>query len=291
MMAQTCAPVVALLDGATDEPALSLAAWEAQARGSSLVVVYCQSTRGDAKSVVDFYHRHCPGLPVDAHPVVGGVVETVRSVAAEGRLLVVGQQTGDRRRIRTSSLLELARDWPGPVLVAPESRHCAAGLTGAPVVVGVSVGSGADHVVEFAMVEAQMRATSLRAMHVRAPVCPGSGRGELPLPAGGYGSAEELLDEALVPWSEKFPEITVDPLVHVGIDPVIALAAASHSAAIVVVGRGAAGTSSLPGTPYALLSRAVCPVAIVRPQAHRQCTRRATGKDSGGYLSPVAERQ
>ena len=62
-------------------------------------------------------------------------------------------------------------------------------------------------------------------------------------------------------WSEKHPEVALATTTRYGVDSAIAMAAASHSAQLVVV--ATTGRPAAQWAARALVDRAGCPVAIV----------------------------
>jgi nucleotide-binding universal stress UspA family protein len=82
----------------------------------------------------------------------------------------------------------------------------------------------------------------------------------------GRANAERTLAEAVTRWSEKYPEVRVRCALRHSIDVPVALAAASRSAQLVVVGarRHHVGSGGLLATvSQALIHRAGCAVAVV----------------------------
>ncbi|MFD0531809.1 universal stress protein [Kitasatospora arboriphila] len=117
---------------------------------------------------------------------------------------------------------------------------------GTAVVVGVDTRSPSPEVLEFAFREAARRGLVLRAVHgwTPPPVWGYAGGVAPQVEADQFRAVEaELLDEALVGWREKYPEVTVlqDCRIAGGAQAVVDTAA---DAALVVVGRGAADTGS-----------------------------------------------
>src|SRR5690606_22845347 len=79
---------------------------------------------------------------------------------------------------------------------------------------------------------------------------------------------QELLEEQIAPWRESHPQVGVVPDLWCA-HPVEALTEASGRARLVVVGshgRGALRGTLLGSVSRALLARAACPVAVIRPR-------------------------
>jgi nucleotide-binding universal stress UspA family protein len=123
---------------------------------------------------------------------------------------------------------------------------------------------GDDQVVDFAFAEASLRGALLTAIHI----WPGSASTEH-RPGQSFvlaqDEADRLLVDALLAWSEKYPDVAVHRVVRHGLDVLVALTAASKAAQLIVVGMAsgddpARNRSSVSG---ALIHRAACCVAVV----------------------------
>ncbi|MFJ9104498.1 universal stress protein [Streptomyces sp. NPDC102405] len=151
-----------------------------------------------------------------------------------------------------------------PVVLVPEVPTAQPfARPGAEIVLGVDARKPARAAVGFAFDTARMRGVRLRAVHAwKFPYC----AAELP-----FGVPEEdravwedhevqLLSDALRPWREKHSDVHVLEDVRL-LPPARALSRCTASAALVVVGRSA---QREPGpTQQALLTEALCPVAVV----------------------------
>ncbi|WP_406154994.1 universal stress protein [Streptomyces canus] len=151
-----------------------------------------------------------------------------------------------------------------PLVLVPEVPAAQpSARPGAGIVLGVDAREPARAAVDFAFDTARMRGVRLRAVYAwRFPSC----AAELP-----FGVPEEdraawedhevqLLSDALRPWREKHSDVHVLEDVRL-LPPAQALSRRSASAALVVVGRS---QEREPGpTLRALLTEALCPVAVV----------------------------
>jgi nucleotide-binding universal stress UspA family protein len=136
-----------------------------------------------------------------------------------------------------------------------------------PVVVGVDGSPNSEAALAFAYEEAATRGVPLVAVHILwdLPV-------ELDVVRLTEGNIAELdvgevLAERLAGWSEKYPDVRVQRLVAHD-RPAQALVEESGRAQLLVVGsRGRGGISGLMlgSVSHAVLHRAHCPVAVVRP--------------------------
>jgi hypothetical protein len=168
--------------------------------------------------------------------VQGDPVDAILAASRGADLVVLGPRRGDRSapsvelrvlsRVRVPLIVFRPFDTPGEVELPR------------PVLVGV-VGEPSDDLVAFAFAEAALRGTALHALFVDVDGVPS----ERPQP------------DALTTWSEKYPEVVVSRSIRRGVDAAVALAAASRSAHLVVVGAGAEAIG--------LVHLAGCPVAVV----------------------------
>lgn len=153
-----------------------------------------------------------------------------------------------------------------PSLIAPEDG---------PILVGLDGSADSDAALSFALEEASFRGRDLIALHVwNAASLPGYGRvyPQYLDTATENGIEQRLLAEQLAGWSEKYPDVTVHPLVYSG-DPTQTLldVATSRRAGLTVVGsRGHNALISmlLGSTSRRLLAHAPGTVAVVREPHH-----------------------
>ena len=196
-----------------------------------------------------------PGVDVEQQVVIGFPIEVLADESRRSRLLVLG----DRGLTRFEGLLAgsvsvaLAAHGECPVVVVrgaePDPER--------PVVVGIDGTPTSEAAIAFAFDEAAARRAPLVAVHTWEPPEPGAD-GTL---------AEELLAERLAGWSEKYPDVPVRRVVSPG-RPVPVLMHEAARAQLVVVGsrgRGRIAGMVLGSVAHALVHRAPCPVAVVRP--------------------------
>jgi nucleotide-binding universal stress UspA family protein len=250
MMDERMQPIVVGVDGSAGSRAASeYAAEEAAARVTPLILVHAIAGTGDSDEVVaeavGAAQAQHPALAVTGYCVAGNPVRVLTTMAAGAGLLVVGHRgRGARSGHDVGSVaLRLIGSGPVPLLIhRPLARAGEVDLP-RPVLVGVDPADGPDALAEFAFAEAALRGSPVRLIWLRPPE-PGC-------------TASDLLYR----WSEKYPEVAVTATSRYGVDAAIALAAASHSAQLVVV-----GTTGRPAGGWAaraLVDRAGCPVAIV----------------------------
>lgn len=148
-----------------------------------------------------------------------------------------------------------------PVLVArgtrPRDRT-------APVIVGVEVSPASRRAVEFAVDEAELHGTTLRAVTAVTPVVDALGVVSMPSDEQMEG-ARLLLSEALAGPREDHPRLAIET-VTVQEHPVDALLRLSRGALLLVVGtrgRSALAAALLGSVTREALQRAQCPVLVV----------------------------
>jgi nucleotide-binding universal stress UspA family protein len=175
-------------------------------------------------------------------------------------LLVVGAHRRDRKRTRLAErAVSRAR---GPVVVVPSEWICRQG----PVVVGIGAEDDVTSTLAFAESEAAARRTDIRLVHAWET----TGTGEIP-PAWDFGteSIPERQQRALARLAEvahdSHPGLTVTAEAPQG-RVVARLAAAAHTASLLVVGRShrnAVVRAMFGSTARGLLTELPCPVAVI----------------------------
>lgn len=142
---------------------------------------------------------------------------------------------------------------------------------GAPVVVGVDGSPLSDAALGYAFEEAALRGAPLVAVHAWydneaiADVIDEARFGNV-VPVADI--ERQVLTESITGWSEKYPDVAVQPVVEQD-KPRRKLLALSGDAQLVVVGgRGRGGFTGLllGSTSQALIHHADCPVMVVRPE-------------------------
>lgn len=216
--------------------------------------------------------RRHPGLDIETKWVAGDPVEELCAAADETELLVLGSRgLGGLAGFLAGSvsLAVLARTRRPVVLVRP---HDPLGpeedRVGGDVVIGLDVYAPSDEVLAFGFAAAERYGCGLRVVHswaVPALYGPDMG-GALPLLTTEVAEdARRALDEALAPWTEKFPGVVVVRDCHQG-RPAQDLVELSHDARLVVVGRrvrrARIGTH-IGAVTHAVLHHCLAPVAVV----------------------------
>jgi nucleotide-binding universal stress UspA family protein len=239
--------------------AVDLAADEAVARRTSLVVVHAQGQRPQDNhfsldAVLARARTDRPGLTVGGRLLAGDPARTLVAQARRACLLVVRHRRDSRFPALPAGTVaaRVAHEAEAPVLVhRPIDRRRNLEARRPVLVVGVDGLARSEPVIEFAFAEAAWRGATLLGVHV----CAG------PDPA-----AADRLSAAIACWSAKYPEVPVRRVVRRGEDVARELTRASHHADLVVVGSPRHGGMA-PGarglTSQALIDLAGCPVAVV----------------------------
>ncbi|TYK52446.1 universal stress protein [Actinomadura decatromicini] len=207
-------------------------------------------------------HRR-PALTIETMLVHDRTVAAgLRQYADEATAVVVGHRGrgGFTGLLLGSTSLRLAGHYPGPVIVVrdpSDGRDASAD----EVVVGLDLAEDPAPALDHAFAAAAVRGAPLRAVHAwRPPPLAIEARVEWPILAD---SLRGHLTTTLAPWRARYPDVKVVKDVIAG-HPTEALAAASASAALLVV--GSRGRSiPLGSVSHGVIHHAHCPVAVVRP--------------------------
>ncbi len=208
---------------------------------------------------IDRIRRRGTGIDVTGTAVHAAPAPTLIDLAAD--LLVVGNRGGGGLTdlLVGSVGLQVATHARTPVVVV-RGRHDA---TDGPVVVGVDGSASSDAALGVALEEARSRGTGVLA--VRAYIPPAV----TALPYSVIEATEQqVLEASIAGWQEKYPSVTISPLLANG-RAAPALIGASRTAQLVVVGsRGHGGFAGLllGSVGQQLMHHAECPVLIVHPR-------------------------
>ncbi|MGW0117965.1 universal stress protein [Streptomyces sp. NPDC003327] len=215
--------------------------------------------------------RRHPGLDVETKWVAGDPVEELCSAAEDAELLVLGSRgLGGLAGFLAGSvsLAVLARTTRPVVLVRPHDPLEPHEERTGEVVMGLDVSAAADELLSFGFAAADRYGCGLRVVHRWAvPALYGPDMvGALPLLMTEVAAdARRALDEALAPWTEKFPDVAVVRDCRQG-RPAQDLTELSRDARLVVVGRrvrrARLGTH-IGAVTHAVLHHCLAPVAVV----------------------------
>ncbi|MGV0793822.1 universal stress protein [Mycolicibacterium sp. XJ1819] len=181
---------------------------------------------------------------INSEILFGPAVPTLVEVSKEADMIVVGSRgRGPVARLLlgsvSSGLLHRAQC---PVAVVHEEARPTAEEAAAPVLVGVDGSAGADLATGVAFHEASLRGVDVVALQAWSDTV-------VDLPEMDWGTVkskeQELLDDRLAAWREKYPGVKVTPVV-VRDEPARQLIEQSESAQLVVVGsRGRGGFAGM----------------------------------------------
>ena len=210
-----------------------------------------------------------PGLAVQQQLIIGYPAEVLAAEARRARLLVLGDRGLSRIEgvLVGSAAAAMAAHAACPIVVVRGAEMDQDASRTRPVVVGIDNSSSSEAAIGFAFEAAAAREAPLLAMHAYAD------RVADPL-IGNLIDWDLMADEEtrrlnarLERWVEKFPDVPVRPVPAHG-RAVHQLITLSETAQLVVVGSRGHGQLTglvLGSVSNALMHKAACPVAIVRP--------------------------
>jgi nucleotide-binding universal stress UspA family protein len=298
MGASGAKPVVVGIDGSfSAERAVRWAAREAGARQVPLRLVHAYEFAADfplepetargSHAVFLGYGRDClaqaanharhtaPGIEVSTELVVAQSVELLAERSAEASMVVVGSRGlgGVGGLLLGSVAVGLSSAAECPVVIVrgegyggPEDSTPA--NAAAPVVVGVDGSPVSSAALAYAYECAAIHNSPLVVVHAWAAGSMDPTIAPFVDTEAMRGDAERLVAENLAGWREKYPDVEVRRVI-VPDRPAPALVEESRNARMLVLGargRGRMAGLLLGSTSQALIHRALCPVAVVRPQ-------------------------
>jgi nucleotide-binding universal stress UspA family protein len=220
-------------------------------------------------NAVAVVERENPTVELDHQVMVGSPDAVLRCEARRAQLLVVG----DRGLGRVGGLfagsvaVALAAHAACPVVVVRGVERDPAGAATLPVVVGVDGSPTSEAALAFAYDAAASRQVRLVAVHTWWILVVDPALALLLDWDALEAHERQLLTERLSGWADKNPDVPVDYVVTRG-PPTRGLLEQAAGAQLVVVGsrgRGELAGMVLGSVSNALVHRAACPVAVVRP--------------------------
>jgi nucleotide-binding universal stress UspA family protein len=215
--------------------------------------------------------RHTPDLDVEQQLVVGFPVPVLRAESRAARLLVLGDRGygGISGLLVGSVSVAMAAQAECPVVLVRTEDGKPVEDRERPVVVGVDGSPISEAALGFAFEAASARGVPLVAVHAWWDLFVDPGMAPLLEWDAIDADEHEVLAERTAGWGEKYPDVRVRR--QVARDrPARALVEESRRAQLLVVGsrgRGAALGLMLGSVSHAVLHRAHCSVAVVRPPA------------------------
>lgn len=268
------------------------AANEADLRGASLRLVYGYSLPvasyagysmapddlGDVmrvegehllSAVADEIRTQHPAIEIDTRVVQGDAVLALRQVSARARLTVVGSRGNGRMAgvLLGSVALAIAAHGTAPVAIIPAEGP--GWPSDGSVVVGVDGSATNEVAIRFAFEQAAFRGAELVAVHTWNHLKESAMQDGVPDLAAMDQAERTRLAQELAGWQEKFPDVVVRQQVLHGKATAVLLSVARTAQLLVVGSRGRGGFTGmvLGSTSQSLISHAVCPVVVVRPES------------------------
>ncbi|GAA2558681.1 universal stress protein [Pseudonocardia hydrocarbonoxydans] len=216
--------------------------------------------------------RAAEGLDVEQQLIVGFPIPVLTAEARRAQLVVIGDRGlgGVTGLLLGSVATALAAHADSPVVVVRGEDEDPDPT--APIVVGVDGSPLSEAALAFAYETAAARGVPLIAVHSWLEVYADPTVAVLVDWDAIEADERQLLAERLAGWSEKYPDVPVQRMVPRD-RAAHALVELSRRAQLVVVGsRGRGGVMGLllGSVSHALLHRAHCPVAVVRPDTGRE---------------------
>jgi nucleotide-binding universal stress UspA family protein len=240
--------------------------------GRSYRDIMLDESRRHLAEAVAVAERAVDGLEVEQQLVVGFPIPVLAEETRRAQLVVIGDRGlgGVTGLLLGSVATALAAHADAPVVVVRGEGEDPDPM--APIVVGVDGSPVSEAALAFAYEAAAARAVSLVAVHSWQDVVVDPSVAPLVDWDAIETDEKVLLAERLAGWSEKYPDVPVQRIVPRD-RAAHALVELSRRAQLVVVGsRGRGGLSGLllGSVSHALLHRAHCPVAVVRPDTGRE---------------------
>jgi len=279
-------PVVVGIDGS--DSALQAVCWGAAEAGRRRVglrlVIAFEQTRADAAgegfgeallerarqrlaAAAAVAVREAPDVDLEQLLVVGHPLSVLSAEGRQAQLVAIGDRGTGLGLPAGSVAVGLAVQAPCTVVVVRGPLR--SGSDSAPVVLGVDGSRGSDAAIAFAFAAAAYRRVALVAVHTWSDVTV-----EQEIAAQLDWDAIEadtrrMLSGRLDGWAQTYPDVHVERVITRD-RPASALLQHAARAQLVVVGAGGRGEFAgllLGSVSHAVIHRAPCPVAVVRPVA------------------------
>jgi nucleotide-binding universal stress UspA family protein len=212
-----------------------------------------------------------PSLDVAIRLFQGDAVQALRRESERARLTVVGSRGNGRVSgvLLGSVAMAITSHGTAPVAVIPAEGP--GGAPDGPVVVGVDGSATSEAAIAFAFDDAAVRGVRLLAVHTWNDVRPTLADPTMIDYAKLEDGERAGLSEQLAGWRDKYPDVDVRPIVVRGRPTQTLLHYAGQAQLVVVGSRGRGGFAGmlLGSTSHSLISHAICPVVVVRPDSLR----------------------
>ena len=205
------------------------------------------------------------GLAVEPQIAADDPIPHLVEQSRSAQLVVIGDRGhgGVHGLLAGSVAVGLAAQAACPVVVVRGTDRA-----DGPVVVGVDGSPVSEAALEFALDAAAVRQAPLRAVHVWSDAFVDPGLTSVATWDELQQEHQMLLAERLAGWAEKYPDVAVQRAVELD-RPARVLVEESARAQLLVVGsrgRGNVAGRLLGSVSHAVVHRADCPVAVVRPE-------------------------
>ena len=238
-----------------------------------IITTLTTQAENDAEEFAAQLRTEFPELDISTAVLLGGAAGVILGQAEHAALVVLGShgKEGILGRLLGGVTRQVATHCPVPTVVIRPREEDPAGV----VVVGIDGSPDSVHALQFAFDYASRHGLSLRIIHTWDVPPIGAITG-VPSPQP-PALLQELADnelrfsvEELAGYSQRYPEVAHEVIVQQG-SPVRVLTESARDADLLVVGsRGRGGFLGLllGSVSHGVLNHAVCPVAIVRSDAH-----------------------
>lgn len=227
-----------------------------------------QRARGHLAAAAAVVGQKDRRIEVEQELVAGHPISVLGDESRHARLVVIGDRgLGGLEGLLVGSVaVGLTVHAHCPVVLVRGAEQPTPDADASPVVVGVSGAGNDDAALEFAFEAAAARHAPLVAVQARLDLMiDATARTADPYALEAHDRAR--LAARLAGWLQKYPELVVEQVVASGAPTRILLEQASRAQLLVIGSRGrrAFGGVILGSVSHAMLHRAPCPVAVVRP--------------------------
>lgn len=239
--------------------------------GAGYREVMLEAARRELAEAAEVAGKESAGIDVEQQLIVGFPIPVLVAESERAQLVVVGDRGfgGVSGLLVGSVAVAVAAQARCPVVLVRAGEEESPGYRARQVVVGVDGSPVSEAAVAFAFEAASARGVPLVALHAWWDLFVDPTMAPLLDWDAAEADESEVLAERLAGWGERYPDVRVDRMVTRD-RPAAALVEESSRAQLVVVGsrgRGAAVGLLLGSVSHAVLHRAHCSVAVVRPGA------------------------